>query len=248
MTNKVAAFIVNYNMPERADALATHLNNFIEHPLDVYLIDNGSNLEEPARLTNVFLPQNEQTTWGWLAGMDQAGKGGGEYFAYWFLITSAAFIPEQDTLTPMVDFLNTHPDAVGIHPALTKDSTTAWKHLITRWGFYPRRTWMIDNVASLYRADWFDGIGRFDPDFEYGWGIDLETCYVARSQGKSLWIDERVKVQKITDIGYKMERMNMTADRRRFLASANMNAVMENKYGNDWRYKMTKENVDAGWQ
>ena len=245
--HKVAAFIVNYNMPERADALAMHLNNFIKHPLDVYLIDNGSNLKGAAKLTNVFLSENEQTTWGWLAGMDKADKGGGDYFAYWFLITSAALIPKQNTLTPMVQFLKQHPEAVGIHPALTKDSTTAWKHLITRWGFYPRRTWMIDNIASLYRADWFDSIGRFDPDFLYGWGIDLETCYIARQQGKSLWIDERVRVQKITDIGYKMDRMNMTADRRRFLAGANMNSVMENKYGNDWRYKMTKDNVDAGW-
>lgn len=246
--HKVAAFIVNYNMPERADALAAHLNNFIKHPLDVYLIDNGSDLKGAARLTNVFLPKNEQTTWGWLAGLDQADKGGGDYFAYWFLITSAALIPKQDTLTPMVNWLEQYPDAVGVHPALTKGSTTAWKHLITRWGFYPRRTWMIDNIASLYRADWFDSIGRFDPDFEYGWGIDLETCYVARQQNKSLWIDERVRVEKITDIGYKMDRMNMTADRRRFLASANMNMVMENKYGNDWRFKMTKENVDDGWR
>ena len=104
---------------------------------------------------------------------------------------------------------------------------------------------MIDNIASLYRADWFDSIGRFDPNFKYGWGIDLETCYKARQQDKSLWIDERVKVQKITDIGYTMDRMNMSADRRRYLASVNMNAVMTEKYGDDWAYKMTKENINA---
>jgi len=247
VTNKVAAFIVNYNMPERADALASHLNNFIKHPLDVYLIDNGSDLKAPARLTNVFLPKNVQTTKGWLAGLDKADKGDGEYFAYWFLITSAALVPEQDTLSPMVQLLKVHPEAVGVHPALTIDSTTAWKHLVTRWGFCPRRTWMIDNIASLYRADWFDSIGRFDPNFKYGWGIDLETCYKARQQDKSLWIDERVKLQKITDIGYTMDRMNMSAERRRFLASVNMNAVMTKKYGDNWQFKMTKENIDANW-
>jgi GT2 family glycosyltransferase len=247
VTNKVAAFIVNYNMPERADALATHLNNFIKHPLDVYLIDNGSNIKEPARLTNVYLPENVQTTRGWLAGMEKADEGGGEYFAYWFLITSAAFIPKQDVLSPMVSLLELRPEAVGIHPALTITSTTAWKHLINRCGSYPRRTWMIDNIASLWRADWLDSIGRFDPNFIYGWGIDLETCYKARKQGKSLWIDDRVKVQKITDIGYKMDRMNMSADQRRHLAHKNMVTVMVKKYGYNWQYKMTKENVDASW-
>ena len=125
LTNKVAAFIVNYNMPEKANALALHINNFIKHPVDVYLIDNGSDLVEPARLTNVFLPENVQTTRGWLAGLRKADEGGEAYFAYWFLITSAAFIPKQDTLTPMVEFLEDNPDAVGIHPALTEGDSIA---------------------------------------------------------------------------------------------------------------------------
>lgn len=247
MTSRVAAFIVNYNMPERADALALHLNNYIKHPVDVYLIDNGSDLEKPAANTNVFLDFNVQTTRGWLTGLNHADKGGEGYTAYWFLITSAAFITNQDTLSPMMEFFKLHPEAVGIHPALTKDSTTAWRHLITRGGNYPRRTWMIDNIASLWRADWFDSIGRFDPELKYAWGIDLETSYKARLMNKSLWVDERVQVQKITDIGYKMQRMNMSAEHRKILARQNMYFVLLKKYGPDFWRLMTKGMVNAAW-
>ena len=247
MNERVAAFIVNYNMPERADALAAHINNHIDYPVDVYLIDNGSDQVSPAEHTNVFLPDNCQTTAGWLAGLEKADRSGHSYLAYWFLITSTAFVGQGDTLSPMACLLLRDSEAVGVHPALTPDSTTAWGHLHSRGEMFPRRTWMIDNIASLYRADWFDEIGRFDPEMKYAWGIDLETSWKARSQGRSLWIDERVQVEKKTDIGYTMGRMGIDADTRRKLAAQNMTEVLSRRYGWQWRHRMTKENVRAKW-
>ena len=238
--NHIAAFIVNYNMPERADALAQHIMDKSAHPVDVYLIDNGSDIMPPAEHTNVRLDRNVQTTNGWLCGMKAAEKKA-QYFAYWFLITSAEFVDDNDPLTPMVEFLLDNENAVGIHPALTLDSTTAWAHLYDRKGNLPRRTWMIDNIASLYRADWFDSIGRFDPELVYGWGIDLETCYLARKAGKSLWVDERVQIKKVTDIGYAMNRMNMKAHVRRVNASRNMQAVLAKRYGGMWRNEILEK-------
>ena len=237
MTERVAAFIVNYNMPERADALAQHIKNKSAHPVDVYLIDNGSDISPPAQHTNVRLDRNVQTTNGWLCGMKAADKVGG-YFAYWFLITSAEFVDDSDPLTPMVQFLQDNRFAVGIHPALTKDSTTAWKHMITDGSTLPRRVRMIDNIASLYKAEWFDSIGRFDPELVYGWGIDIETCYLARKADKSVWIDESVYIKKVTDIGYSMGRMNMKAHIRRVKASRNMQAVLSKRYGPEWRKEL----------
>jgi hypothetical protein len=102
---------------------------------------------------------------------------------------------------------------------------------------------MIDNIASLYRADWFDGIGRFDPALIYGWGIDLETCYKARQDGRTLWVHEGASMKKVTDIGYTMKRMNMTAEARRFLASRNMDQVLSTKYGKDWRKVILGTNI-----
>lgn len=233
---KVAAIIVNYNMPERADALAEHIKRSI-WPVDVYLVDNGSDIQPPAHNTNVKIEQNVQTTNGWLAGL-KASDERGPYFAYWFLITSAEFVDDLEVLYPMAEWMLDNDDVVGVHPALTTDSTTAWAHLYDRATGMPRQTWMIDNIASLWRADWFNDIGRFDPELIYGWGIDLETCYLARKAGRTLWVDERVNIKKVTDIGYKMGRMNMQAEVRRKLASTNMNAVLSKRYGLQWWPKM----------
>ena len=250
MKNKrIAAFVVNYNMPEAADALALGIRERSQWPVDVYVIDNGSDLVEPAEATNIWIKENVQTTCGWLSGLEDAvDLEANQYFAYWFLITSAALVGEGDPLTPMADLLWRNRNAVGVHPALTKDSTTAWRHLISRRTGLPRRTWMIDNIASLYRANWFERIGRFDEEMIYAWGIDLETSWKARSTGRGLWVDERVEVMKDTDVGYRMGRMNMEADERRDLAGANMREVLERKYGPDYWARMTAEFVEEDWR
>jgi GT2 family glycosyltransferase len=231
MKPNTAAFIVNYNMPERADALYTHIETFSKSPVDIYLIDNGSNEQPPAANTNYWIENNVQTTAGWVNCLKDTRQ---KYDYYWFLITSAEFIEPFDPLTPMVKMMQANENIVGVHPALTKDSTSAWTHLFTL-GKYPRFVWMIDNIASLYRADWFDSIGGFDTRFIYAWGIDLETAYIARKQNRRLVVCEDVLIRKETDIGYKLDRMGMTSEQRRELARANMEAVFTEKYGHNWK-------------
>lgn len=243
MTDRVACVITNYNMPERTDALVKYIKRNVKAPVDVVVVDNASDLAEPSKYTTIKLEKNVQTTGGWLVGLDSLDQ---RYLAYWFLITSTEFVDNKsfDPLMPMVEKLNNDPQAVGVHNALTTDSTTAWKHLKTRGGIGCRQTWMIDNISSLYRADWFDSIGRFDPRLRYGWGIDLETCYKARQQGRTLWVCEDAKVKKVTDIGYTMQRMNMTAEDRRVKARNNMNAILSIKYGQSWQDLMFGKDVE----
>jgi hypothetical protein len=246
--DKVAVVIVNYNMPERADALAEHIKAHTAWEHDIILVDNGSDITKPAKNTTLALKWNVQTTNGWMAGLDYADAlaaySGAPYFAYWFLITSAEFIDNTDVLTPMAEFLKLNPSAVGVHPSLSRDTTTSWDHLITRGGWEPRETWMIDNIASLYRSDWFDRLGRFDRNLIYGWGIDLETCWKARQQNCTLWVDERVRMKKVTDIGYAMNRMNMTDGERKVKAGSNMCDILSKRYGVRWREMMYGEGVD----
>lgn len=231
--NRVAALIVNYNMPERADALYEYLAKYVDpEKLDILLIDNGLDICDPSRHTGLCLPVNVQTTNGWLRGLEYLDKLGKDYFAYWFIITSAEFVT-GNPLAPMLAAMEADPDLVGVHPTLTMNSTTSWNHLKQ-----PGPTWMIDNIAALWRADWFNSIGRFDPELIYGWGIDLETCYKARLQGKKLLVCEDSLVKKVTDIGYSMGRMNMSAEERRELARENMDRVFTKKYGPDWRRLM----------
>ena len=254
MTNRVAVFIVNYNMPERTDALCRYIDQHTRWPHDLIVIDNGSDIAEQSKYTALRLERNVQTTNGWLMGLSYADAMATyihrePYLAYWFLITSAAFPISfhGDPLTPMVTHLLRNDDAIAVHPALTEDSTTMWTHLITRGGELPRKTWMVDNIASLYRADWFDAQGRWDARLVYAHGIDLEMCYWARKQGKSLWVDERVRIEKITNIGYAMNRMNMSALQRAANAQANMDYVLIPRYGYDYWQRLTEDYREDAW-
>ncbi len=249
---KIAALIPNYNMPERADALAKWINFYCDN-VEVIVVDNGTDFEEidPSYLTRISLYENIQTTGAWLMGMYYADmlerKYKGSFFGYWTLITSAEFIEDkgheetQNPLIPMIECLNKNYNAVGVSPALTLDSTTSWEHMKKTDATGFRRTWMLDNICTLWRADWFNSIGRFDPNLIYAWGIDLETSYKARKQGKSLWIAEDVQIKKVTDIGYTMGRMGMSAEERKELARENMDKVFTDKYGSNWKEIMYAE-------
>lgn len=235
----IAAVIPSYNMFERADALVEHMLEHERRNVDliVVVVDNGSDLVPPSKYTTLRLPSNVQTTGGWLAGLEYVKRLRGPVFAYWVLITSAEFTGPP-VLDGMVEAMQSDKDVVGVHPALTLDSTTSWGHLRTRGG-EDRQVPMIDNIAALWRADWFDANGGFDPRLVYAWGPDLELSYLARQQKKKLIVSERsVGVKKVSDIGYMMQRMNMTADQRRSLAYRNMLEVMQEKYGPDWREKL----------
>jgi len=251
--NKVAIVITNYNMPERTDALCDYIEKHAAWPHDLIVVDNASDITAPSQFTTLRLEKNIQTTGGWLAGLayadDLAEQRGVDYLAYWFLITSAKFPDDgcqyADPLTPLAQVLIDDPNAVGVHPALTKESTTAWEHLKQRKTGL-RQTWMIDNIASLYRADWFNGIGRWDPELIYAWGIDLETCYKARLMERGLYVNDDVLIEKETDIGYTMDRMRMSAVDRQKLARANVSEVLSKRYGANWWHFLTKELVTDG--
>jgi len=236
---KTAIIITNYNMPERTDALATHIRTNVKSQYELIIVDNGSDLIPPAKSTTLRLEKNVQTTNGWLMGLHYADAleaiSGEKFDAYWFLITSTELVT-PDPLTPMVETLENFEYVVGVHSMLTKDSTTHWEHL-KEWG----KTWFIDNISSLYRADWFNSIGRFDPNLIYAWGIDLETSYIARTTKKLLWVEEDSVVRKITDVGYRMERMNMSAQDRQAKASANMEDIFRERYGHTWKDLMYNE-------
>lgn len=240
MRSKVAIILPNYNMPEAADAIAAGLGEAVSHhQADLYVVDNGSDLRAPADSTAVRLPENGQTTGGFLAGIAAANKSGIDYLAYCFMITSTKWSGPIQIESAIIT-LEDHPSIVGYSPSLTIGSTTAWDHMKTRKHQggavlpFQRDTWMIDNICAFWRKDWFDSIDWFDPKLTYAWGIDLETSYLARKQGKRIILDDFWAVHKTTDIAYDMDRMNMTAEQRRINARVEMESVLSAKYGPDW--------------
>jgi len=247
MTNRTAVIIPNYNMPERTDALVEYLMKHAEAPHDIFVVDNGSDLCKPSKYTRLFITDNCQTTCGWLAGLnaadDWAEQNEEPYFAYLIMITSTEFVEESgDPLTPLVEFLVANPNAAVVHAALTTDSTSALvNQMMDRGSSRPRRTYLIDNIAALWRADYLNEIGRFREELRMGWGVLPEVCWKARRDRRTIWIHEGTVVKKISNIGYKMNRMNMTAKERRGLASAEARLILEPIYGPDFNEKLAHE-------
>lgn len=251
-TNRVAVIIANYNMPERANQLVVNLQSMDnQYPLDIIVVDNGSDITAPSQFTTLFLAKNVQTCHAWLNGLHYADSlevnEQFKYFAYVFVITSAEitsqYINGRGVVTPMAQVLLNDQDIVGVHPSLTVDSTTHWKQLITQLPPKIRQTNMIDNIFSMYRADWFNSIGRFDPQQTYAWGIDIETSYLARKEGKKVVVLDGILVRKISNIGYTINRMNMSADQRIVNASKQMNSRLTEKYGQTWAQEIDKYTI-----
>jgi len=252
MEHKTAIIIPNYNMPERTDALVEYILEHAKAPYDLFVVDNGSDLVEPSKYSSVCIRENRQTTFGWLTGLKEADfmedQTGELYFAYMVMITSAEFVEGSgDPLTPLVEFLAANRNAAVVHAALTKDSTTALAaQMMDRGSGQPRRTYLIDNIAALWRANYLNSIGRFREELTMGWGVLPEVCWEARRDRKTIWIHEGTLIKKVSNIGYSMGRMNMTAEERIKLASEEAQKILEPIYGPDYNEKLGHEWVKHG--
>ena len=241
--NKVAVVLLNYNMPERAEDIIAHVLARVEVPCELIVVDNGSDLVSPAMGTNLFLEKNVQVANGFRMGLAYADAIAAwerfEFFAYWFLITSLEFLPDDlsDPLSPLLEEMVNDSDVAMVIPSLSPDTYTAWEHQIWRPvldqpGGKTRETWGTDfYLAGLVRASWFNKIGRFNPKLRFGWGVCSEVNWMARRDGMKILLHNEVIIHKETNIGYVMDRMNMTAEDRGTLSSDEMNYILDQKYG-----------------
>ena len=79
-----------------------------------------------------------------------------------------------------------------------------------------------------------------------GWGVRPETCWMARRDRKTIWVHDGMLVKKVSNIGYTMNRMNMTAIERGRLASAEAQRILGPIYGPDFNEKLGHEWVKHG--
>lgn len=253
MNCKVAVILTNYNMPERTNAIVEHIIFTVNHPIDYYIVDNGSDLVEPSKYTTVKLDRNRQTTGGFLAGVDAAVCSGEDYLAYWFIITSAKFIDTvwADPLDYLLPKMK-HPDTFAISPSVNFPKHCAWEQWMSpRDGGGTRRIWGIDYICALISAEKYHALGGFRPELKYMWGLIGEMNWKARKNGWKLYINDNYTIEKHTDIGYEMNCMNMSAGDRRKLASANSKDILSplygEKYPNKFRYEYTELKMNGDY-
>ena len=240
-SNRVAAIIVNYNMVERADNIAEGIKKHVKWPVDVIVVDNGSDLKDspPSKHTAIRLEANVQTTNGWLMGVEYAKAlshaYGYCYMAYWIWITTSEYVETKDILTPMAEAMIADPKIAGVSPYLTSDSLPkTWPQLYKQKGTSNtdiKDVNFLDNLATLWRAEWFDSIGVFDPDELRGFGVDTENSYLARLSGRRVVVHQGVSIRKTSGVAYKMKRMNANAAKRGDVATKEMRNCLGFRYG-----------------
>lgn len=242
MIDPVAVILTNYNMPEFTDAIIGHVKRTTTWPVQYFVVDNGSDLAPESQHTTVRLSRNGQTMGGWIAGLEAAKQTGTDYLAYWILTTSFMFVNyDQDPVAPLAQFLVDNEKAVAVHPALTPESGTAHIQLKDQGTGKPRRTFMMDNVACMWRADWLDSIDWFRRELTFAWGAPNEASWKARASKRTMWVHEGVRIGKVQNVGYILNRMNMSAERRGQLAMEEVKRVLGPIYGPEPHEKLNKE-------
>jgi len=246
---RTAAIVCNYNMPERTDALVEHIHKTVKLPCEVIVVDNGSDIVDPSKYTTVQVKYNLQTTKGFMIGMDYADYLD-EFDYYWLFITSAEFLDDpRDSLEILMKVMRNDPKTYAVSPAFTFN-WSAWDHWMSpREGKdSPRRVWGIDYIAALIDKEKLKKIGGFRKELTMMWGVQGECNMLARKEGWHIYVHDGYTMHKESNIGYKMNRMNMTADERATLATKEKEAVLEEIYGKNFRYKLKhayRENPDG---
>eukprot|EP00127_Corallochytrium_limacisporum_P002689 Clim_evm125s134 gene=Clim_evmTU125s134 len=260
--DRVAIILTTFNMPERTKKMHEYLKTKVKWPVDIIIVDNGSEPEHVYQDATVKLKENVQTNHGWMMGVAYAEAIASvrreAFLGIVLTITSATVEEGQgDIIAEMAKILKNDPSVAGVHPALTKFSTTQWTNLITehdvdagvrardREQYPPRTTWMIDNIFAMWRGDWYFRFGRFDPLLTYAWGVDVETSFIATVFNMKVVVAESILVSKETDVGYTMNRMGMQKNDRRLNAREEVCAVYRARFGADiWRYNFFRGSLE----
>jgi hypothetical protein len=236
--NKTGIVICSYNMPEAVEHIVSTINYKVHRPYDLVVVDNGSDLVSPSVFTTDFIPVNIQMVPGFMEGMRILDKKKEDYFAYWLITTSVSFLWEEvaDPLDELLKILESDESIYAVQPSFIFENGGSWEQYLTpREPFKPRRIWGLEYSCPLFRASHFNRLGRWNEELTYGWGIASETGYLARKEGLKFYTDDAHPMRKNTQIGYVMERMNMSAVERGELASKQCKDILEPKYNiNDY--------------
>lgn len=232
-------------MPEYTDKLVEHMQETIRYPHDLVVFDNGSDKVSPSQYTTHSIEQNIQMVPGFMHALDQTI--GEDYFSYWLVTTSVRFDEndKRDPLAILNKVLEDDDKAYAIQPSMNF-TWGAWVDLLSpRQPPKPRRVWGIEYAATLFRATYFDRLGRWNRQLTRGWGMAAETAYFARKAGLHLYTHDGYVMYKDSWVGYDMERMSENGKERAMEATRECNDVLAPKYGKDfleylnWSYRET---------
>lgn len=234
--NKVAIILVNYNMKEKTEKIIKHLEKTIKHPYDLITVDNGSNEKEKINAT-INLKNNIHITNGILVALNYADTlevtNNEKYLGYSIIDSNIEFVNDDDILTQMVKTLKSDSNIVGIAPSLKYDSKTNWDIFKNSKDKKKENIYFIQDHFSLYRASWFNKVGRYNRDLKYGWGIDIENGYNAYKDHKVMILDNTLLIKYNGSINYNKKSNKEKGD--------DMNLYFIKKYGTNYHKIIYKD-------
>jgi GT2 family glycosyltransferase len=256
--DKVAAIIVNYNMPEVVQHNIDILRDNTKVPLDIIVLDNASyedhmfipNEEDEVHM--IYLDYNLHNTHGFRMGLSYAKSlealSWEPYFAYLIGVTSGEFIDDgSDPILPLYDFLKEDENAVIVQAAHDESSIGFWEHLKSRGTGKPRRTWMMEHSLTLFRADWFDSVDWLHPGLHIH-GTDLFYSWQAREQGRGIYVHEGIEMHRHWNNMFDMGRApEANPGERSVLARKSMVKTLEPMLGENWEQRLLQEYVEEDW-
>lgn len=242
--------ICSYNMPEYTDSLCEHIIDKVSVPYDLVVVDNGSDKVPKSKYTTHWIEKNIQMVPGFMYGLEEADIMGKNYDYYWFLGTSGKFLKDdkRDPLKTLQKIFQIDPLAYAIQPSLLHiGEPNAWENLLSpRRPSEPRRVWATDYVCTLFKASWFDQLGRWRKEFTRGWGVGMENFYLARKAGYHIYTHDGYIMLHDTGVAYRMGRMSETYKERQTRAVKEIDKVMIPIYGKRYREKLNWSYRETG--
>jgi len=165
---KVAAIVLNRNLPEVTDRLCDHLERHDGDVCDVFVVEAGSDPDRLSRHTTWHANWPEAKAHGlrYSRGMNFALTQmwqEGRFRDYWafFLLTNDTELSDQASVAPLVDILVEHP-RLGILSPCSK----RWGERILLEKESIKYFWFIHNNAYLLRRDFVETVMNTEtPDF-----------------------------------------------------------------------------------
>ncbi|RJO66152.1 MAG: hypothetical protein C4523_13810 [Myxococcales bacterium] len=246
----IKPIILSYNMPEEASRLYKKLQ--ADGFSDVLLVDNGSDMHPPSPHANFRLPKNiranGQARMALIYSMD--------YFPadyYWLISTSADLYPQANyrqaieaSLSRLSAFrvgvLSPTFDCPTALPAQQHLSANAPETTSICFFLEATANVLAHNLLEKCRED---GAAFFETRLTRGWGCDYELCHEAVLHGFWCMADQAIAAGWKRNLGYHKGVGGESIQHYYDQASAEMNAVMADKYGERWIMNFLRDFTSA---
>lgn len=232
---KITIGILSYNMPHLTDVLYNKLRSIVKIDAEYIILDNGSDDDKKAKCTTHYKKQNTRLTGGMNSILSESK--GSDYV--WLCTNDIDFKTDIDPVASMIKACESNTDIGCIHPSLIEPVPNyAFQWMINKNIGVTTGHPMVDIICPFLTKKALDiNNWELDSRFTYGWGIDYDMCYKIRCSGMKIAVDHNIIATHQTSVTYDSGMDKEFKNRNEYYNKAmeNMNLVMSEKYGINWR-------------